>query len=179
MAADSTGNAANAPRGAQTASTQRLDRLVRLLDGLDRHAHKRQAITAHQDLIPVVQRPPLDPLTVHEHAVEAAVVEHPYPIGLAHHERVPARHGRVVEADVGGKTTSDPRPLACKRHSLRLISILIQDVLAGLAQLLSGSLHPLLALVRLRPWRDLTVRGAHVEKRRSHEIVAATVRTIA
>src|SRR6185437_7463248 len=40
-------------------------------------------------------------------------------------------------------------------------------------------LHPLLALVRSCPWRDLAGGGSRVEKRRPHEIVAAAVRTIA
>ena len=61
---------------------------------------------------PSLQHAPLDALAVDEHAVEAAVVEHPHAVGLAHDQRVAARHRRVVEADVGGEAAPDARPLA-------------------------------------------------------------------
>src|SRR3954452_6035609 len=80
----------------------------RLLDGLE----EVEAIAPDDDLVAVGQDTPLDALAVDEHAVEAAVVEDAHAVGLAHDQRVPARHGRVVEADVGREAAPHARPLA-------------------------------------------------------------------
>src|SRR5579862_1179786 len=68
----------------------------------DRDEH--QAVAPDDDLVPVAERAAVDAGAVDEHAVEAAVVEQPHPVGLAHDQRVPARDGGVVEAHVGRQT---------------------------------------------------------------------------
>ena len=83
---------------------------------IDRHIDEVQVVAADHDLVAVGERAPLDPLAVDEHAVEAAVVEHAQAVRLADDQRVAARHGRVVEADVGGQAAADPRPLALQRE---------------------------------------------------------------
>ena len=82
-----------------------------------------QMVAPDHDLVAIGQGAPLDPLAVDEHAVEAAVVEHPQAVGLAHDQRVAAGHGGVVEADVSRQAAPDPGPLALEREG--------DDVLAG------------------------------------------------
>src|SRR4051794_29609142 len=48
-------------------------------------------VAADRDLVAVGERRPVDPLAVHVDAVEGAVVEHPYALGLRHDERMTAR----------------------------------------------------------------------------------------
>ena len=67
------------------------------------------------DLVAVGQRRPLDAAAVDVDAVERAVVEHAYAVGLGDDQRMTARDGRVVEAHVGGQRAADPRPLARRR----------------------------------------------------------------
>ena len=81
-----------------------------------RRLQEVQPVAPDDDLVAVAQHPPLDALAVDEHAVEAAVVEDAHAVGLAHDQRVAARHGRVVEAHVGGQAAPDPRPLAVERR---------------------------------------------------------------
>ena len=78
----------------------------------DRDVDEMQVVAADHDLVAVGQRAPLHALAVDEHAVEAAIVEHAQPVGLADDQRVAAGDGRVVEADVGGQAAADPGPLA-------------------------------------------------------------------
>ena len=78
---------------------------------------------------PSPSSPPfVDALTVDEHAVEAAVVEQPHAVRLAHYQGVTARDGRVVEADVGGEAAPDPRPLARQSATIaRLAAVLVEQ----------------------------------------------------
>src|SRR3954447_18855941 len=71
-------------------------------------------VAADGDLVAVGERGPVDPLPVHVDPVERAVVEHPYAVGLRNNERMTARDGGVVEADVGRQRAPDAGPLA--RH---------------------------------------------------------------
>ncbi len=82
----------------------------------DRDVAEVQVMAADHDLVPVGQRAPLDALAVDEHAVEAAVVDHAQAVGLAHDQRVPARHRRIIEADVSRQAAADPGPLALERE---------------------------------------------------------------
>ena len=81
---------------------------------------------------PSLEHLALDARAVHEHAVQAAVVEHAHAVGLAHDQRVPARDGGVVEAHVGGEAAPDAGPLARQRHGPQLAVLLVAEVLAGL-----------------------------------------------
>src|SRR4051812_22297677 len=47
-----------------------------------------QAVAAHEHLVTVLERAPLHPLAVDEHAVEAAVVEHANAVGAADDQRM-------------------------------------------------------------------------------------------
>ena len=69
---------------------------------------------------PAVRPRALDPRAVHEHAVEAAIVEHPDAVGLTHDQGMAARDGRVVEAHVRREAAPHARPLACQRDRLQL-----------------------------------------------------------
>ena len=93
---------------------------------------------------------PVDARAVDEHAVEAAVVEQPHAVGLAHDQRVAARDGRVVEAQVGGEAAADARPLARQRDRAQLAALLVDEVLARLLD----------ALARACASRCVAVRGA-------------------
>ena len=100
-------------------------------------------VASDHDLVVVGQRAPFDPLAVDEHAVEAAVVEHAQPIGLAHDQRVPARHGWVIEADIGGQAATDPRPLALQReHDDVAVRGAVGEVLTRLVQALADLFEP-------------------------------------
>src|SRR3954452_9411067 len=100
------------PCGPKLLLAGRLQRLAgaghRLLERLE----EVQPVAPDDDLVAVGQDAPLDALAVDEHAVQAAVVEDAHAVGLAHDQRVPARHGRVVEADVGREAAPHARPLA-------------------------------------------------------------------
>jgi hypothetical protein len=69
-------------------------------------------VAPDDDLVAVGERRPLDPAAVDVDAVQGAVVEHPYAVGLGHDQRMTARHGGVVEAHVGRQRAPDPRPFA-------------------------------------------------------------------
>src|ERR1039457_7465296 len=77
-----------------------------------RNAHEAQAVAPDDDLVAVAQDLAFHPRAVDEHAVEAAVVEQAHAIWLAHDQRVPARDGRVIEAQIRGQAAPDARPLA-------------------------------------------------------------------
>jgi hypothetical protein len=104
-------------------------------------------VAAHDDLVAVLEGAPFDPVPVDEDAVEAAVVEHPDAVRLAHDQGVAARDGRVVEADVGGEAAADPRPLAGERDDGERLPVLVGEVLAGLGELRLGVSEPALALL--------------------------------
>ena len=104
-------------------------------------------MAADHDLVAVRQRAPFHPLAVDEHAVEAAVVEHAQAVGLAHDQRVPARDGRVVEADVGGQAAADPSPLALEREGDDVVVVgAVGEVLAGLVEPVAQLVEPALIL---------------------------------
>src|ERR1700682_480199 len=75
-------------------------------------AQKAEAIAPDDDLIAVAQDLAFHPRAVDEHAVEAAVIEQADTVRLAHDQCVPARDGRIIEAQVGGQAAPDARPLA-------------------------------------------------------------------
>ena len=94
------------------------------------------------DLVAVGQRRPLDAAAVDVDAVERAVVEHAYAVGLGHDERVTARHRRVVEAHVGGQRAADARPLARHGHDDAAPGVLVGQVLARHRQVRARLLDP-------------------------------------
>src|SRR6188472_3541329 len=101
-------------------------------DGHVDRVEEVQAVAPDDDLVTVAQHPPLDALAVHEHAVQAAVVEDPHAVGLAHDQRVAARDRGVVEAHVGRQAASDARPLAVERRDAYARPVVPGQVLAGL-----------------------------------------------
>ena len=96
------------------------------------HAQEGQSVAPDDDLVAILQRLAVDARTVDEHAVEAAVVEQPHTVGLAHDQRVATGDGRVVEAHVRREAAPDASPLACQRHEPLLAVLLVADVLARL-----------------------------------------------
>src|ERR1700721_2134839 len=88
MAADSTWNACGERSGS---GQQRWS--LRTLAG---HTDEREPITAHKNLVAVVQGSPFDALTVDENTVEATVVEHSHAVGLAHDKRMASGDGWIV-----------------------------------------------------------------------------------
>jgi len=81
-----------------------------------------EVVAADHDLVAVGERAPLDALAVDEHAVQGAVVQHPQAVGLAHDQRVAARDGGIVEADVSREAAPDPGPLADEREGDDLVA---------------------------------------------------------
>ena len=65
-----------------------------------------------------------------EHAVEAAVVGDHRPAAALDHERVAARHGAVVEDDVGGRAPPDPGEAAEREHD-DLVAVGDREVAPG------------------------------------------------
>ena len=102
---------------------------------------------------PSVSVAPLDALAVDVDAVERAVVEHAYAVGLADHERMTARDRRVVEADVGGQRAPDPGPLLVQRRHDVAAGLLVGEVLAGHGEPVASLLQPGGALALHRPGR--------------------------
>src|SRR3954462_11311628 len=145
-----------------------------LLDGLE----EVQAIAPDDDLVAVAQHAPLDALSVDEHAVEAPVVEDPHAIGLAHDQRVPARHGRVVEPDVGREAATDPRPLALERGDANAPAVHPREVLPRLGDHPARPGHQLTALVRRRLLAGTALEARPREQRRPREPRAATPRAV-
>src|SRR5689334_2157826 len=129
------------------------------------------------DLVAVRERAPLDPLAVDEHAVEAAVVEDAEAVGLAHDQRMTARHRGVVEPDVGREAAADPRPLALEREPehVALAAGAVRDVLAGLLEPVAQLVEPRMIVLLRRQVDDgrLSCR----EQRRADELLATAVRT--
>ena len=110
----------------------------------DRDVDEVQMVAADHDLVAVGQRAPLDPLAVDEHAVQASIVEHAQAVRLADDQRVAARHGRVVEADVGGEAAPDPRPLALQRERDEVVARgAVGEVLARLVEPVTDLGQPL------------------------------------
>src|SRR5438128_5692637 len=96
-----------------------------------------QAVAPDDDLIAVFERLPFDSVAVHDHAVEAAVVEHPDAIGLAHDQGMAPGDRGIVEAHVGSEAAPDAGPLARQRHDPRLAAVLVAEILARLLDLLA------------------------------------------
>src|SRR3954453_14961154 len=145
-----------------------------LLDGLE----EVQAIAPDDDLVAVAQHAPLDALAVDEHAVEAPVVQDPHAIGLAHDQRVPARHGRVVEPDVGREAATDPRPLALERGDANAPAVHPREVLPRLGDHPARPGHQLTAFVRRRLLAGAALEARPREQRRPREPRAATPRAV-
>src|SRR3954452_3751213 len=99
-------------------------------------------VAADRDLVAVLERRPVDPPAVDMHAVEGAVVEDPHAVGLRNHERMTARDGGVVEADVGRQRAPDARPLARDGGDDAAARVLVREVLARNGQLAAGRLDP-------------------------------------
>src|SRR5581483_425019 len=98
---------------------------------------------ADQDLVAVLELVPVHALAVEEDAVQAAVVEHPGIARLAVDERVPARDGGIVEADVRRQAAAHPRPAVLERDHVDALVVLVGDVVALLDQRLARALEPL------------------------------------
>src|SRR5579884_34730 len=108
-----------------------------------REVQEIQPVATDHDLVAVGQRAPLDALAVDEHAIQAAVIEDPQPVRLAHDQRVPARDGRIVEADVRGEAPPDPRPLALERvRDHILLVVAVGEVLARVGEPLAELIEP-------------------------------------
>ena len=108
-------------------------------------------MAADHDLIGIGERAPFDALSVDEHTVEAAVVEHPQAVRLADDQRVAPRHGGVVEADVGREATPDPSPFALKREHGDVFAIrAVREVLPWFHEAVAELLEPLLIVARRR-----------------------------
>src|SRR6185312_6284952 len=99
--------------------------------GARRNVREAQPVAPDDDLVAVLQEPAVDPLAVHEHAVEAAVVEQPHPVGVLDDQRVASRDRRVVEAHVGREAAADPGPLARQGDRVDLVALLVEEVVAG------------------------------------------------
>jgi hypothetical protein len=141
----------------------------------DPPVHEVQVVAADDDLVAVGQDAPLDALAVDEDPVEAAVVEDPHAVGLAHDERVPAGDGGVVEAHVRGQAATDPRPLALERHDPDLVALAPGQVLGRSLQGVADRGHHGVAVVGVAGGRT----RAHVrrrEERGAHEAVAVAAR---
>src|SRR4029453_17187134 len=90
--------------------------------GRAHQADEEQAEAADGDLVAVVQLRQLHALAVPEHAVQAAVVQEAGAGLVPVDQRVAARHGRVVEADVRREASPDPRPPVLQReHAYSLV----------------------------------------------------------
>ena len=94
------------------------------------------------ELVAVDQRAPLDAPAVDLDAVERAVVEHAYAALLVGDQRMTARDGRVVEADVGGQRAADPRPFPADRAHDDAAVLLEREVAPGTAEARSRLLEP-------------------------------------
>jgi hypothetical protein len=106
---------------------------------------------ADRDLVAVAQGLQLHLGAVDEDAVEAAVVEHAQLLaGLGDDQRVAARDGRVVEADIGVLAAADPGPAAFDREGLDPLAVVVDEVVAVARQGVGGGFQPL---------RQLGVRG--------------------
>src|SRR3954453_3204091 len=145
-----------------------------LLDGLE----EVQAIAPDDDLVAVAQHAPLDALAVDEHAVEAPVVEDPHAIGLAHDQRVPARHGRVVEPDVGREAAPHARPLALQRGDVHAPALGPGQVLARLVDHLSRAADQRRPLLRRGLVAGAALEARAREQRRPGEARSAAPRAI-
>jgi hypothetical protein len=136
-----------------------------------------QPVAPHDDLVAVGQRTPLDALAVDEDAVERPVVQDPDAVGLAHDQRVPARHRRVVEAHVGGQAAPDPRPLLAQGEDPHAAAVLVGQVLARLRDLLARGGDHRVALLGRRRLTGAAVEPPSREQRRAHEARAVASRT--
>src|SRR3954469_18548080 len=145
-----------------------------LLDGLE----EVQPVAPDDDLVAVGQDPPLDALAVDEHAVEAAVVQDPHSVRPAHDQRVPARHGRVVEADVRRKAAPHPRPLVLQRGDLHAPALGPRQVLTRLPDHLARAGEKRRALLRRRLVAGPALEALTREQRRPGEAGSAAPRAI-
>jgi hypothetical protein len=91
-------------------------------------------VAADEDLVSVLQGTPLHAPAVDVDAVERAVVEDPDAALLVGDQRVAARDGGVVEADVGGERAADARPLAADRDDVDAPVLLEGEIAAGAAE---------------------------------------------
>src|SRR4051812_30574080 len=103
--------------------------------GLGSDAHEAEPVAPDDDLVAVLQQPAVDARAVDEHAVQAAVVEQPDPVGVAHDQGVPPRDRRIVEPQVRGEAAADTCPLARERHGLQLLALFVDEILARLVDL--------------------------------------------
>src|SRR5436190_14309788 len=130
-------------------------------------------MAADENLVAVLESVPLDPLAVDEYAVQAAVVEDAHPVGLAHHERVTARHRRVVEAQVGGERAPDARRLARQGDDHDTVAAVVCEVLARLGEEVGTRLAQPVGAVVLGLVRLLAGEPGRGEERRADELLPA------
>ena len=69
-----------------------------------------EVVAPDDDLVVVGEQTPVDALAVHEHPVEAAIVEDVEAARPVDDQRVPTRHGGIVEPDLRRGASPDPRP---------------------------------------------------------------------
>ena len=116
-------------------------------------------------LLSVVELVPVHPFAVQENAVQAAVVKYAHPARLAMKQGVTARHRRVVEADVRGQATADPRPSLLQCDYAYSVLLLVRHVVPVAYECVARSLEPLRYFDLMgADWLEVTVvpkdRGA-------------------
>src|SRR5205823_3242815 len=129
----------------------------------------------------VAQDPSFHARAVHEHAVEAAIVEHADAVGLAHDQRMAARDRGVVEAHVGREAATDTRPLTGEGHRADLAALLVAEVLARLVDLLARAGEDGVPVAGIAPGKGTRGQGRpvlardalRVEEGGAHELLAA------
>src|SRR6188768_2111724 len=101
-----------------------------------------ERVSTDGDLVTVGQGAPLHAAPVDLDPVERAVVEHAHAAVLARDQGMTARDRRVVEADVGGQGTADPRPFPADRDDDHAIVLLEREIPAGAVQVRPGFGQP-------------------------------------
>src|SRR6266542_2676511 len=116
---------------------------------------EEEAIATDDQLRAILELTPLDALAVQEHTVQTAVVEHPRPTLLAGDDRMPARHGRIVESNVGREAAPDPDPFADERQHRDAPTVAVREEVARLVELFTHRFDPV-QIVRVAERRRVT-----------------------
>jgi hypothetical protein len=107
----------SARRPQRVASSDRATNpLGRAVEALPGQADEVEMEAPDHDLVPVLELVPVDPLTVQEDPVQAAVVEYADASLVPVKQRMAARHGRVVEAHVRSEAAAETRPPLLERY---------------------------------------------------------------
>jgi hypothetical protein len=137
------------------------------------HGHEVEVEAADRDLLAVAQLVHVDPLAADEHAVQAAVVEDAGVAVLDVDQRVAARDGRVVEADLGRQAAADSRHPAAQLDDAQAATVVVGEVVAVVLERAARLGEParVLDVVRADRLADRQV----AEDRRALELGAAAV----